>query len=406
MGNPAHYVMWNMTRQCNYRCEYCYYPHVPPPVRHSLDREALLRFLDDSAERWLVGMTGGEPFLYPDFIGLCQDVTRRHMISVDTNLSLPRLVRDFAERLDPARVQELYISLHIQERERTGGVGSFIESMHLLRERGFNLIVNYVLHPDLVRRFEQDKSYFAGQDIELRPRPFKGVHQGRRFPESYCREGQRLLALHPGAGAKMVYNFYGVPCNGGRTFIRMEPDGTVYRCSGEKTVLGNIERGIRLHDEPQPCRTTRCPCQGLEHVMLNQSQEAFLRGLHLGLIGQSREAREAYAQVLELDPAHAGARNNTGVLLWQENMREQALEFFSSASEQYPEDGVFICNRAIALANQGRGSEARQVCVEFLQRHQDSNVLELSQALHNGSGLSLSPRLCMRVQPAPSRCAA
>ncbi len=407
MGKPAHYVMWNMTRQCNYRCDYCYFPHVPPPVRDCLDKTLLLQFLSETAEQWLVGMTGGEPFLYPGFIELCRDLTERHMISVDTNLSLPRLVVEFAETLDPSRVQELYVSLHIQERERTKGVDPFIRSVHRLFQGGFTVIVNYVLHPRLVGRFEQDKSFFASHGITLRPRPFKGKFEGRRYPESYSPEAQGFLALHPGASTKMIYNFRGIPCNGGSTFIRMEPDGTVFRCSGEKTVLGNVISGVQLYAKPEPCGTSHCPCQGLEHVLLTPPQKAFLRGLQLGLLGQSEEARQAYARALELDPAHTSARNNTGVLLWQKNMREQALEFFTSAHVQSPDEGVFVWNRALALATQGRASEARQTCVEYLRHYNDSNVLELSKALNQDSLESgLAPKLCMRVQPASEKCAA
>ena len=400
MQERQNYVMWNMTRQCNYRCAYCYYPHVPPPVRDNLDPDALLDFLDNTGKSWLVGMTGGEPLLYPDFVALCRRLTANHRISIDSNLSLPGLVRRFVRDVDPARVDEFYVSLHIEERERTHGVGHFVDSVRLLQSAGHTVIVNYVLHPSLVDRFPRDRDFFAVRGITLRPRPFKGLFAGRHYPEAYGELAKDYLSLHPGAGTKMVFNFYGIPCEGGRSFIRMEPDGTVFRCAGEKTVLGTVHQGVTLHREPEPCRVTRCPCRGVDHVLLTAAQQAFLRGLQLGLLGQSDQAREAYAQALQLDPSHAGARNNTGVLLWEQEQHQSALDCFAGARALHPDDGLFLWNTALALAFQGKRQQARQECMAFLAQHQDPKVQELYACLDSPCAAQGSaPRLCMRVQP-------
>lgn len=405
MEKIQNYLMWNMTRQCNFRCAYCYYPHTPPPVRDALDSREFLRFLERTDKEWLVGMTGGEPLLYPDFVPLCRTLAETHRISIDTNLSLSKVVRDFARSIDPTRVEEFYVSLHIEERERLKGVDSFIQNVRLLSDAGFTVIVNYVLHPELVERFPQDRDFFQAHGVTLRPRPFKGTYKGQRYPEAFSPQAKEMLALHPGAGTKMVYNFYGVPCEGGRSFIRMEPDGTVFRCSGEKTVLGNVSSGVELYERAEPCRVTRCPCRGVDHVLLSPAQQAFLLGLQLGLLGQAEQAREAYAQALQLDPLHSSARNNTGVLLWQQDKRDCALDCFTTAHSQQPEEGVFLWNTALALATQGKSSQAREWCKSYLSRHQDHDVQELCTCLEaQRMPVGSSPRLSMRVQPLGAQC--
>jgi len=405
MADSPNYLMWNMTRQCNYRCAYCYYPHDPPPVRDALDADALLSFLERTGRQWLVGMTGGEPLLYPGFVSLCSRLTENHRISIDTNLSLPGVVRDFAKTIDPARVEEFYVSLHIEERERVKGVQTFVQNAQLLMQSGFTVIVNYVLHPELVERFPADRDFYGSHGISLRPRPFKGIHQGRRYPEAYSPQARQMLALHPGAGTKMVYNFHGIPCEGGRSFIRMEPDGTVFRCSGEKTVLGNVHTGVQLHEQAEPCRVKRCPCRGVDHVHLTPAQKAFMRGLQLGLLGQSDQAREAYATALQLDPQHSGARNNTGVLLWQQNLRDHALDFFSEARKLQPDEGVYTWNTALALIHQGRSQQARQECQNFLDRYQDKELQELCACLDARTPPceEAAPRLSLCVAPGNGR---
>lgn len=404
MSQNTNYMMWNMTRQCNYRCSYCYYPHTPPPVHEAFPARDLLHFLDGTERQWLVGMTGGEPMLYPGFVDLCRQLTQNHRISIDTNLSLPRQVRDFVEKVDPARVEEFYVSLHIQERERNKGVNSFIESAKLLQAAGHTVIVNYVLHPDLVSRFPKDRAFFSDHGINLRPRPFKGSFNDKKYPDAYGPEAREMLSLHPGAGTKMVYDFYGLPCEGGRSFIRMEPDGTVFRCSGEKTIMGNVHTGVTLYDRAEPCRVRRCPCRGADHVLLTDAQQAFLRGLQMNLLGKLDEAHKAYDQAIDLDPMIAAAHNNTGVLLWNSKHHDQALRAFAKASAQQPGEPLFICNTALALAAQGKKDEACQTCRNYLASFQDSSVSELCESLQrtlgsNGTALN-APRLCMRVHPA------
>lgn len=408
MSKSQNYLMWNMTRQCNYRCAYCYYPHDPPPVRDALDSDSLLRFLEGTGRSWLVGMTGGEPLLYPDFVPLCSSLTQQHRISIDTNLSLPGVVRQFAQEIDPGRVEEFYVSLHIEERERLKGVDIFVRNARLLMDAGFNVIVNYVLHPDLVQRFARDRAFFQEHGISLRPRPFKGKHQGQHYPEAYSAEAREMLSIHPGAGTKMVYNFHGIPCEGGRSFIRMEPDGTVFRCSGEKTVLGNVQTGVQLYEQAEPCRVTRCPCRGVDHVHLTPAQKAFLRGLQLGLLGQSEEAREAYAQTLQLDPEHSAARNNTGVLLWQQNLHERALDCFAAARATQPDESVYAWNTALALLHQGRSRQAWQECQSYLARHQDTELQELYTCIERQGAPceAAAPRLSMRVASCATSCIA
>jgi organic radical activating enzyme len=101
-------------------------------------------------------MTGGEPFLYPDFVGLCAALTRSHYISLNSNLPTSKFYQ-FAYTIDPKKVMVISAAAHISEREKSkNGVERFIEKVVYLQEKGFNVFVSYVTEPSLFPRIEKD----------------------------------------------------------------------------------------------------------------------------------------------------------------------------------------------------------------------------------------------------------
>lgn len=337
-------IIWNMTRKCNFRCEYCYFPHDNTPVTETLPVDKIKAFLDGTGRTWTVGMTGGEPFIYPGFIEVCETLTQTHNIGVDTNLSVSSKVKAFAERIDPAHVDDLYVALHIQERERIKGVPAFIENAQMLIGRGFKVIVNYVVHPELENRFHADREFFASHGISITPRPFRGEHEGRRYPEAYGERAAAIFGEHPEQGKKVAFNFFGVPCTAGMTLLRMEPDGTVFRCPGDKTVLGNVLDTVNLYDGPELCIKKRCPCRGLDHVHLNAVQQALVDGVQYAVVAENVLSKAAFEQALIHSPEQPCAENNLGVLAWRQGDRDEAIRHFQSALAMRPERSVYIRN--------------------------------------------------------------
>lgn len=82
---------WNLLSTCNYRCAYCF--HSPEVLGSKLETFATpdewRAAFDATGKRWLIHITGGEPTVYPDFLELCEALTQRHCISINTNLSQP-----------------------------------------------------------------------------------------------------------------------------------------------------------------------------------------------------------------------------------------------------------------------------------------------------------------------------
>lgn len=268
---------WRLTNACNYDCDYCF-GHSKNLGKNTLEVENLIQTLQNTMKKWLLVLVGGEVFMIPRFITLCKRLTDEDIhIGIQTNLSIDSKVREFAENINPSSVSTIYVSTHIVEREKHNDVVGFIERLQLLTSRGFEVSVNYVLHPSLLDRYPRDRKFFGSVGIDLKPMPFKGRHNGKQYPGAYT-ESERALILidHPEASKFSSFASRGLLCDAGRRFVYIQEDGRVVRCYGDGTVLGSVSTSIGLFSEPEPCTSVTCPCWGGMFLLDRAFSEALL----------------------------------------------------------------------------------------------------------------------------------
>lgn len=259
---------WHLTNRCNFDCEYCH-----PQIRHVLnkkhldepDAELAIRRFDETGRTCLVHMSGGEPFLFPRFVDLCAGLTRRHYISINTNLS-SAAVAEFAEHVDPARVVKIIAAVHVPERERLElELTEWAVHYRALRDAGFDVDALYVLYPPLLGRLAKDLTALEELGVDrLRAKVFKGVYQGRRYPEGYTEDERTLILANSG---EYVFNrpyldgmlsFRGLLCTAGVTSFKVTVTGEVRRCASVPTSYGNLYDGtFQPTAEPQICPARR-----------------------------------------------------------------------------------------------------------------------------------------------------
>jgi MoaA/NifB/PqqE/SkfB family radical SAM enzyme len=270
-SNPAPWEWefdWHLTNRCNFFCEYCH-----PQIRYVLNKkhldepsaELVVRRFEELERTSLVHMSGGEPFLFPDFVELCAGLTRRNWISINTNLASPELVAEFAAKVDPARVAKIVAALHVPERARLGlPLETYAESFRILRAAGFDVVSLYVLYPPLLSRLREDLDTLTELGVEpLRAKVFKGVYEGRRYPEGYTDEERELVLANSG---EYVFNkpyldgmlaFPDQLCTAGMTSFKVTVTGEVRRCASVPTSYGNLYDGTF-----QPAQTAEgCPAR-------------------------------------------------------------------------------------------------------------------------------------------------
>ncbi|MGD0577315.1 MAG: radical SAM protein [Bryobacteraceae bacterium] len=275
---------WVLNQLCNYDCEYCAdHSFTEHRLVGRISPQQYLDFFDSTGKTWLLHITGGEPFLYPDFVRLCQTLTSRHYISLNSNLSSPR-VRDFAAQVDPSRVQFVHCAVHVEQRDRRKGWNSLQANLTALLERGFPLFASLVMTPAAFAGFPRVAESFTPLGVPLIPKSIRGAYEGRWYPQAYTeteraqfrrfsQQAERIAITSPAQPFRHhptvnplidrdyldgFPDFTGIPCSAGRTTLAIGYDGNIFRC-GPKTLLGNIfERRLDLMAADRPCDDAFC----------------------------------------------------------------------------------------------------------------------------------------------------
>ncbi|HEY1101097.1 MAG TPA: radical SAM protein, partial [Myxococcota bacterium] len=112
-------VSWNMNTTCNYRCSYCTQRFLDDRHRWATDTPAFLDAFGalptSTGVPWEIKLSGGEPFLHPDFIDVIKGLVQRDLfVSVVTNFS--RDDDTIAAFVDAAgdKLRVLSCSLHLE----------------------------------------------------------------------------------------------------------------------------------------------------------------------------------------------------------------------------------------------------------------------------------------------------
>lgn len=316
-------IVWKLLDPCNFRCSYCFRADFN---KHKfMDTDTIVDGFNSLGLTCQISMTGGEPFLFPNFVELCKKLTERHVIRLATNSSREDVYR-FAEEIDPSRVSSINLNIHLEERIRLNLMEDFIKKYHFLKDRGFFVTASYITHPPLLKRIASDYEFFKSRGIIIRPKLYRGTHLKypilnhprfskfnsllnhprlrklkkqiyRKYPEGYTKKEKAILLnlidksrkdrnikVSPNAhnlGGRFVdvnlekNLMNGVPktkgneCTAGRKFGRMDAQGNLYSCYSDKDLyLGNLFKGeVKLLDEPIICpyETCRCPYWGAHY---------------------------------------------------------------------------------------------------------------------------------------------
>jgi MoaA/NifB/PqqE/SkfB family radical SAM enzyme len=275
---------WHILNTCNYRCSYCFFsPEFLGGKLHVFaEPEQWRQAFDATGYRWLLHITGGEPSVYPEFVKLCEGLTRKHYISVNSNLS-NRTFEDFADRVDPSHVSFINAGLHLEERERRADNAVFLRNIERLDRKGFRTLISLVGAPSALARFGDAIELLAPLGMFPVPKLLRGMYEGKRYPDAYT-DLDKQRFRHYAALARAHYapmlassaerptidmfkdndfldgepSYLGLSCEAGRLFVRLDPKGEIFRC-GTPDSIGNVLRGtFERSSGPAPCETSYC----------------------------------------------------------------------------------------------------------------------------------------------------
>ena len=288
---------WHLLNTCNYRCSYCFFgPDVLASKLQTFASPGEWRSaFDATGDVWLLHMTGGEPSIYPDFVELCEALTARHYISLNSNLTHSSL-ESFTQRIDPLRVNCINAGLHLEERNLRSGHGRFLRHADLLRSKGFPILISLVATPPALARFDEAIALLKPIGLFPIPKLFRGVLDECTYPKAYSdlqksrfrtlsqlareyyepqlvrmAEPPSVDVLNDDAFVEGLPTYTGRLCDAGVRFVHMNPNGDVFRCGG-KDLQGNILAGtFAKRSHPTPCKSQHCYYFCNKYSFLNAS---------------------------------------------------------------------------------------------------------------------------------------
>lgn len=261
-------VSWNMNTLCNYRCSYCTQRFLDDRKRWAKDVPAFLDAFGTlpaiTGVPWEVKLSGGEPFLHPDFVDVVGGLAARGLfVSVVTNFSRHELIDDFLAAAGD-RLRVLSCSLHLEFAELDAFIARASAVQEQLADRpSSSLVVTCVATQANLPRLSDTAERFADVGVRFKVQPEK---QDREVV-SYDNAGRALLYRlggHNGTG-HIAHDFGGQPCWSGARYFIVDDKGEAFRCYPARRYrverLGNVVEGtLRLYEAAEPCRYRTCHC--------------------------------------------------------------------------------------------------------------------------------------------------
>jgi MoaA/NifB/PqqE/SkfB family radical SAM enzyme len=256
---------WEMTLTCNFSCSYCINQFADKSIELCVyPPEKIRSFFDNTGVSWLILITGGEPFTYPDFVDVCKELEKNNYLQITTNLST-ETVYDFADQINPDRVFLLSASFHYLERANRNLITDFTEKCLYLKRKGFVVLVNYLAHPLTMHRMEEDLRFFQQQGIDTFVLTFRGSHEGKSYPNSYSEQDIATIKKHildENIELRFAFNklnYRGFYCNAGVSYYFMDKSGNISRCTTLNKKIGNLFQGkLSLNSPIRPCISNNC----------------------------------------------------------------------------------------------------------------------------------------------------
>lgn len=257
---------WDIHYKCNFRCPYCWFfknwAEMEPRNIYLLPEEWMIHWMriHENYGPVHIEITGGEPFIYPNFIKLIKMLSSVHTVKVTTNLSGD--VETFAKEIDPKKVN-LDMNFHILFSD----LETYIVKALILKKAGFKCGVCYLAYPPQMDKIDYLSKRFNEVGIGFALAAFWGEYNAKKYPQSYTAEEKEMMKPYLGDLARVNYHLNGQSpkgklCNAGYRYAGIHANGEVVRCGPlAQKVMGNIlNEDFRLFEKPMPCEAEICPC--------------------------------------------------------------------------------------------------------------------------------------------------
>lgn len=259
---------WDIHYSCNYRCPYCWFygkwaeverQNIYPPLERLIKTWENIYSLYGPVK---ISITGGEPFLYPKFIELTEELSQMHRLEIISNLSVD--IDNFVKK-----VKQTDIKINPSFHPLFADFDKFIRGVLLLKDKQMVESVSYLAWPPQINLLQHYQERFNKFGVKLSIQSFFGEYNGIKYPDGYTEREKQIIA--PQLGQRGGRYFQTEPvvtkgklCAAGKRYGVIHPDGKVLRCGGidsSDSIVGNLlDENFKLSNESLPCRSEVCPC--------------------------------------------------------------------------------------------------------------------------------------------------
>ncbi len=261
---------WDIHLACNYKCPYCWWFGKEEEIK----RKNFYVAIDEVIKAWKriydkygmvnLSITGGEPFLYPNFDKFLIEVSKLHKILVITNLEFFK--GDLLEKIEFKENLNINPSFH----PLSANIDQFIEKVKILEKYNILQAISLVAYPIFIKDIDKYKRIFKerGCNHNISLQPYNGIFNNKTYPDSYTEEERKIIGLSVGnrGGENFVMKTFspkGKKCNAGRTYGQISPKGDVKKCGGwsegEDVFIGNIfDPNFKMLEKSSVCNCYKC----------------------------------------------------------------------------------------------------------------------------------------------------
>ena len=258
------YIHWELTKKCNYSCIYCSATDISKKDSFQtvkIDISRILEKIEKIDDIILFTFTGGEPFLISNFPEFIKEITRKHLVRIDTNLSIKQNCEKFLNIVNPSKIYEIIFSTHILElKKKNINLEDLCKTVNKFQDKGFKITGNYVLWPPLINNFEKDLDFFRQKGISVFPSLFIGNYQQKEYPFSYTEDDLQRIRKYNPESLSVLSRSYGKKCTAGTRAFYINSNFDVFPCFSYKKRIGNLLNKIKPLKKIAKCPSEYCYC--------------------------------------------------------------------------------------------------------------------------------------------------
>ena len=271
MRQDLHFT-WDIHYKCNFRCPYCwFFDNWAQQAKRNvyLSPEKWMKHWKNIYDRYgsvRIEITGGEPFLYPNFIQLVKMLSEIHTIKVTTNLSCD--IKNFVRELNHEKV-----NLDLNFHPLFANIDNFIEKALVLQKADFRFGVCYLAYPPQMASIEVVRRRFEEVRIDFALAAFWGEYNDKQYPVAYSEKEKEAMRPYLGNIDRITYHLDGKSpkgklCNAGYSYANIHADGKVVRCAqyADKPFDDIMGENFSLFSKPLPCEAETCPGNEYDNI--------------------------------------------------------------------------------------------------------------------------------------------